>query len=62
MNQAQWYRLSKADCSFIIKNLIWHVRAVASAKMFYFNFACKKILSSRIVLKAAKLESMFSWR
>jgi hypothetical protein len=50
MNQAQWYSLSKADCLFINEKLIWHVRAVASAKILYLNFAYKKILSSRLVL------------
>ena len=42
MNQALWYRLSKLYHSFINKNLILHVRAVASAKTFYLNFAFKK--------------------
>ncbi len=42
MNQAHWYRLSKADRSFFDKKLIYRVRAVASAKTSYLYFAFKK--------------------
>jgi len=42
--------LSKANRLFVNEKLIWHVRAVASAKTLYLNFVFKKILSSRSVV------------